>query len=225
MRGAVSIPLIVQGGRAHAASLTIRTTRIGCCGEARSRRGTFPGRRAALEAPTMNATKGAGVGLGAVLAGALASCHLVQAAVLGAQGRSACCRSSHATGALVVFAVFACAALVVYGVVRPSGTAVATPARCPTSVRVVVAAGDFNPRHDPKPLYGACATTPGHDFAWLIGKGHADARLRSPMARRFAGGRLGVGGGGRILAVAALQPGERCSISAAGRARISYLRP
>jgi hypothetical protein len=66
----------------------------------------------------MNATKGAGVGLGAVLAGALASCHLVQAAVLGMLGALGMLPFIARYRGLVVFAVFACGVLVVYGVVR-----------------------------------------------------------------------------------------------------------
>ena len=66
----------------------------------------------------MNATKGAGVGLGAVVAGTLASCHLVQAAVLGMLGALGMLPFVARYRALVVFAVFACGALAVYSVVR-----------------------------------------------------------------------------------------------------------
>src|SRR5690348_3784589 len=46
----------------------------------------FSGPEGRLEGPTMQATKGASVSLGAVVAAALASCHIVQAAVLGLLG-------------------------------------------------------------------------------------------------------------------------------------------
>ena len=65
-------------------------------------------------------TKTIGLGLGALLASALASCPVVQAAVLGMLGALGAFPLSERYRTALVLAVVGCGALTVYGVVRQS---------------------------------------------------------------------------------------------------------
>jgi hypothetical protein len=66
----------------------------------------------------MNATKTVGLSVGTVIAGALASCPIVQAAVLGRFGALGVLPFVQRYQPVALLAVLGCAALVVYGVVR-----------------------------------------------------------------------------------------------------------
>jgi hypothetical protein len=66
----------------------------------------------------MNATKGVGLGLGAVVAGAVASCPIVQGAVFGALGAVGLLPLVARFRPVLMLVVFCCAALAVYGIVR-----------------------------------------------------------------------------------------------------------
>jgi len=66
----------------------------------------------------MKAAKTAGLGVGAAVASAAASCHIVQALVLGLLGALGALPFAHRHPVLVVLAVFAGGALAVYSAVR-----------------------------------------------------------------------------------------------------------
>lgn len=66
----------------------------------------------------MNATKTAGIGVGAAVAGAAATCHIVQAAVLGVLGGLGVLPFVNEYRSVVVFAILGCAGLALYSVVR-----------------------------------------------------------------------------------------------------------
>ena len=66
----------------------------------------------------MNATKTVGLGLGTVVAGALASCPIVQAAVLGMFGALGVLPFVDHYRPVLVLAVIGCVALAIYSVVR-----------------------------------------------------------------------------------------------------------
>ena len=74
--------------------------------------------RAGLVSQRMNATKTAGLGVGAVLAGAAASCPIVQAAVLGMVGGLGFLPFATEHRRMVALAVMACGAVALYGTVR-----------------------------------------------------------------------------------------------------------
>ena len=65
----------------------------------------------------MKVTKTVGFGIGAIVA-ALASCHIIQAAVLGMLGGLGVLTLLEGRGPAVIVAVFGCGALAVYGVIR-----------------------------------------------------------------------------------------------------------
>ena len=66
----------------------------------------------------MKAAKTAGLGVGAAIAGAAATCHIVQAAVLGMLGGLGVLRFVNEYRPVVVVVVFGCATLTLYSVVR-----------------------------------------------------------------------------------------------------------
>jgi hypothetical protein len=66
----------------------------------------------------MRATKTVGLGLGAVVAGAVASCHIVQAAVLAMFAALGFVPFAPRYRPVLVLAVIGCGALAIYGVVR-----------------------------------------------------------------------------------------------------------
>jgi hypothetical protein len=66
----------------------------------------------------MNATKTASLGISAAVAGAAATCHIVQGAVLGMLGGLGFLPFVNEYRSVVVFAIFGCATLALYSVVR-----------------------------------------------------------------------------------------------------------
>jgi hypothetical protein len=66
----------------------------------------------------MNSAKTVGLGVGTIVAGTLASCPIVQAAVLGMFGGLGILPFAQRYRPVLVLAIFGCAALAIYSVVR-----------------------------------------------------------------------------------------------------------